>query len=518
VYLHTRVLPPSVGEPPENQNMAIRTIKIHPSIGIARIGNSISEFFIGPELPGDHAAPPGGYKDAQHRIKRQAARFRIFGYDENDRPVQEITTADATVTWTVHLANTKAAGDLFHGVGTQSPGVRNVTVTGSDRKNLVIDPGPRSITGPNQAEQFNSGRFMGVPVPLGEMRTDTEGRLVVLGGFGNSGSPINAPLNQNLPFEFANHNGWYDDVSDGPVTAVVTLNGTRAALEAVAAWVLCPPPKYAPAIEDIITLYDVLYQNAVEKGWITVPSSPSFNNDIFPILQRAINMKWLYGAAADAHSSLSAIISMLGNARARKGVVARHRDPSLPADQPSPKTDMPRIWSDIFPKNGPINAALTKTQYNNMKKWAAGNFVNDWTGKPPEPAKSITPEGVDRAALENCVGAAFCPGIETSWKTRDQYEFIEPFRLDWKKRQPGDLTQQMSLPWQTDFLDCSDGDVPLLWWPAHRPNQVWPEDGGPQVDWDRIIALNPEDFLQNWPRMGFVISRGERYVETERQA
>src|SRR6202022_422351 len=113
-----------------------------PTIGIARLGNSATEFFVGPERPGDHSAPLGGYKDAQHRVRRQAARFRIFGYDENGKLVQENASVDATMAWTAHLAYSKAAGDLFHGVGTQSPGVRNSTVMGVDRKNLVIDPGP----------------------------------------------------------------------------------------------------------------------------------------------------------------------------------------------------------------------------------------------------------------------------------------------------------------------------------------------------------------------------------------
>ena len=31
----------------------ITSIKIHPAIGIARLGNSPTEFFIRPELPGD---------------------------------------------------------------------------------------------------------------------------------------------------------------------------------------------------------------------------------------------------------------------------------------------------------------------------------------------------------------------------------------------------------------------------------------------------------------------------------
>src|SRR3981081_1377351 len=93
---------------------AIDTIKIHPAIGIARIGNSPTGFFIGPELPGKSKRPTGGYKDSQGRIKRQAARFRLFGYDANGKPVREISAKDAAITWTVHLANKKDASKHFH--------------------------------------------------------------------------------------------------------------------------------------------------------------------------------------------------------------------------------------------------------------------------------------------------------------------------------------------------------------------------------------------------------------------
>jgi hypothetical protein len=50
---------------------------IHPAIGLARVGNSPEEFFIGPEVPGPHPVPEGGFKDTAGRIKRQAARFRL---------------------------------------------------------------------------------------------------------------------------------------------------------------------------------------------------------------------------------------------------------------------------------------------------------------------------------------------------------------------------------------------------------------------------------------------------------
>lgn len=87
--------------------------KIHPSIGIARLG-SASTFFIGPEIPGLRPAgeqpgtkvPP--YKDGG-KIKPQAARFRIFEYlDKNGEynVSREVSLAKKDVTnlkWTVHI-------------------------------------------------------------------------------------------------------------------------------------------------------------------------------------------------------------------------------------------------------------------------------------------------------------------------------------------------------------------------------------------------------------------------------
>lgn len=143
----------------------IKTVKIHPAIGIARLGNSSTKFFIGPELPGIQKRPVGGYKDAQGRVKRQAARFRLFGYDAKGKLVREISAKDAAITWTVHLANKKAAWKMFDGLNQNSP-LRNAGV--ADRGSLVIDPGPRSLIGSNKAAQFDNGKFRGTLVPLGE--------------------------------------------------------------------------------------------------------------------------------------------------------------------------------------------------------------------------------------------------------------------------------------------------------------------------------------------------------------
>ena len=74
--------------------------RIHPGIGIARLGDSHDEFCISPETPaalpiacdqqGNPRLTPDGqselritkFKDPQGRIKRQAARFHIYVYDE----------------------------------------------------------------------------------------------------------------------------------------------------------------------------------------------------------------------------------------------------------------------------------------------------------------------------------------------------------------------------------------------------------------------------------------------------
>ena len=175
----------------------IKTIKVFPPIGVARLGNSRDEFFIGPERPLDFATPAGGYRDASGRIKRQAARFRLFGFDENGKLAGEVTMDQAEeITWTVHVANTKAAADRFFGRNERNPGPRNAAAR--DRSQLRLDPGPVSVTGKNvafpdlarsraagQAKEFLiNQQFLDRPIrlTLGTATTDDEGRLLVLGG------------------------------------------------------------------------------------------------------------------------------------------------------------------------------------------------------------------------------------------------------------------------------------------------------------------------------------------------
>ena len=165
---------------------SVKYCKIFPGIGVARVGNSPDGYFIGPETPGLTEEPLGGYKDAAGRVKRQAARFRIYGFDETNKVVAEITSKIAEITWTVQVANKKAVWYEFKGVkagldtdsGKRANCLRNRRILGDDRKRLVVAPTPRSITGAEQqgnAYRFDDGSFMSIPVPLGELRTDNCG-------------------------------------------------------------------------------------------------------------------------------------------------------------------------------------------------------------------------------------------------------------------------------------------------------------------------------------------------------
>lgn len=162
----------------EKHDDTIVRAAIHPSIGIARVGNSEEEdgFFVGPEVVDPPPAPPRFYRDSAGALKRQAARFRIYGLNAQGQVVQELTPANAEIVWQVHLANKKAAWyqfqialDIREADSAPISYLRNVAT--ADRDKLAIDPGSRSISGVNASGKpsfiFDSGKFIGQAVYLG---------------------------------------------------------------------------------------------------------------------------------------------------------------------------------------------------------------------------------------------------------------------------------------------------------------------------------------------------------------
>ena len=544
---------------------------IHPAIGIARVGNSADQYFFGPEVTGPQPTPDGGYKDATGAIKRQAARFRIYGMNAAGQVVSEITAATAQILWTVHVANTKAAWFNFPGpldIPEATPVTRrNPDFTGAARDQLKIDPGPRSISGVNESGAqyaFDSGSFVGHPVYLGELRTDADGRLIFLGGYGKSGTPFP----HNTITTYADNRGWHDDVADGPVSAEVTIGGVS--IPVAPAWVVSAPPNFAPDIISIRTLYDVLV-DALQVWWIIrLPSDPvSFTRDIYPILERFCQYQWVnfgyfiqFGWRAPFDLMRQNYIQKL----AEKSVAAKElrtqifnqfRNPNSPHLQIAA---WPQAYGDYveIPPAAPLSMlALTPTQYACLQKWVAGDFVADWAPVTPAGPLSLDnvpladqPATLDRTALDYCLGGPFHPGCELTWPMRHYTMYCAPFRIRPRapnqpekdygdvltpevalgetgplfSNGPGDLTRWMSVPWQADSAGCRSGYTseydPYLptFWPARVPNHVFAFDQYQNIATGNLSA--PENLAAfatraNWLRMldGGILSQMQQMTK-----
>ncbi|HET9533308.1 MAG TPA: LodA/GoxA family CTQ-dependent oxidase, partial [Blastocatellia bacterium] len=359
----------------------VQRCAIHPAIGIARAGNSPEEYFTGPEVPGVLPVAGDRYRDPQGRLKRQAARFRIYGYDASGNVVKEITSDEAEIEWTVHLANKKGAWYCIKfamDIPDAVPVPRRNPSYAGDRADLIIDPGPRSVSGCEAVARFDGGRFLGTEVPLGEIRTDSKGRLLVFGGLGRSASVSGKPI-----ASFDNEE-WYDDNSDGPVTARVAIDGRS--VEVTPAWVIVGPPDYAPGIRSVLTLYDLLYQVAVDKEWLTPPVRPSFARHIYPLFEAFSNLQWVnagfyleYGWGSPDYLLDPENLERLAdksekNREARQSLFRRFRSPGFEKEEPD---GLPPLYGDAMnlpvpPGNPRKWLAITPVQYGWLKQWAEG--------------------------------------------------------------------------------------------------------------------------------------------------
>jgi hypothetical protein len=563
------------------------TYKIHPAIGVARVGDS-DEFYLAPETPGGLPILPGGrpfrprdFRDAHKRLRRQGARFTVYRYDGADDPGREVQPGEdgvAHIEWTVHLANKKSIWYEFqvnlgeHGYSPDHP-LRNAQVTDpAVRQGMIIDPGPRTLRGPDQSIEFSrtdnpDGYPMTFPPEtlkpftidtLGGLRTDARSRLTVLGGHGRSGSEIDPPT----IVQYANNPGWYDDISDGPVTAVLVLaDGSRQPVD-VPSWVLVAPPRYAPEILNLVTLWDTMFDAFVRNTdlrpdvfasemW-NFDYEPNWEREIRPILERAERYPWVVAIPPHPHHFE---MTKLGDPSSEyNGLRAYYlriiRPSSTPNDFTSPASGfplMPYLAGDNCLQPGSLDSkylTVTNTQYFFLLQWARGKF----SIAPPPPLPYG--EALDRASLENCVGGAFSPGIEMTWISRNPLIYSAPYRIKHKAGvepplslggdlarglEPGDAGKYMAQPWQADYNECSSqpiGDRILWWWPVQRPLFVYIEEHGHlrQVPWVGTDAdQNAADYVQFgedidmvplWKELGFIYNEGTqehpRFLEVER--
>jgi len=592
----------------------VETFRIHPAVGIARVGNS-PDYVIAPEtMAGDGAGgtmPSGGLpiragtesdlvtsadvRDQAGALKRQAARFRIFLYPDTKEEkwprgdgvevnigskVGARTVKD--IVWTVHLANKKANCFVLTETGRQGiasytdghlPPVRNVDIDHPDAPQppdsdklklmgdpkrvfkLTIDPGPRIVSGGNATpvgfdrptparyydvakgeiatlakypKSFPSDSFKQLDAPsgpidsLGELITDGKGRLLLLGGYGKAvGWRIKGqapPLGDDV-----NNDQWFDDSSDGPVSAVVLFDdGSRASVQG--AWVTATDPSFAPQILNVVSLWDDIYNSWVrdlglapdiydaKKGGYQAGYKPTFDDQLQPIFSSAALQQWVVNLSQRgmaAHASLSGIRASDDPATTPlAGIKAIFRSPH---DQDKAEQNNTALMPLHLGDAGESFLTLRKTQYFFLERWSKGkgNYVAG-------PGPRLGPgEFLDKATFVNCLGGRFSPGIDLTFVMRESALYMQPwqqtgpFRIHAKTLayaaagtpgkplltvgyvprhveadglEPGDLGKFMALPWHTDYNSCAThppspnppGNRTVFWsWPAQRPVAVY---------------------------------------------
>jgi hypothetical protein len=511
-------------EQPPRDTRVVRAA-IHPAIGVARVGDSKTGFYVGPETDRPPAMKAGDMKDPTGALKREAARFRVYGYNAAGEAVCELTDDNADIAWTVQVANLKAAWYQFQialdipEAGDAKPSMlRNAAIHGAARDQLAIDPGPRTISGPSvsgKPYEFANGTFFDKEVYLGEVRTDDAGRLLFLGGHGVSASKDGTPATT-----FANNDNWHDDVSDGPVTATVSIDGQKLRVDP--AWVVVAPPNYAPDLLGVRTMYDLQVDIFIQAGWLPQSQRISFTRDVYPVLERMARLQWVnagfatgFGWSGREYFLDPLVLRRLASAaredaELRDQVHNTFRDYARDGESPVP---WPWIYGDSMslpPVSERQNVMLSATQMRVLAMWAAGNFDADFDLAALEPIElddlptAERPAMLDRAALTFCLADAFHPGCEMTWPLRHATMYMAPFRLRHRPagdpehdlgsqltpaavaqvngplygQSPGSLSRWMAVPWQTDTASCLSGydaayDLYLpTFWPARVPNQV----------------------------------------------
>ncbi len=484
------------------------SFRIFPSIGIARLGNS-TEFFVGPEVLGSigreltTGAEVTQFKDAQFRVRKQAARFYLYEDATgtgNWTPAQ--LPAGAVVTWSVHVANKK---DAIHRPGGPpgpiSPGVPLRPTLDLTREDRLIDA-QGSIT---QRETVPLvGTHAGSDVSLGSLQLDPEGNLLVLAGDGISEShPAGAPIGNeggDRNDSFYNNPDWHDDIADGPVTAEITFaDGSKQSADG--AWVIMTPPDFARAGLSIVSLFDVIRELAIEANVLPKPGEPSFTKDIFPLLKRARSLRWTHGRKSlgkvRSEPNWSQISDDFVNLASKAQAQAALRNENLVRIEKV--HDLLRDYD------------MPQWQLDQLQNWADGNFNSDWNGIPPLDA-TPTPESLTRASLEGTAGQGFFPGIEGGRILTDPSIYIQnpfDFRISHTALEPGDVTALMAQPWQADFLECLTN-----WWPSQRPD-IAPQPNGTQVLWHRPLdpSTGHRDMVAKVMKFGVITTTNTAGVE-----
>lgn len=495
--------------------------RIYPSIGIARMGNGPAkkdQVIFSPEVPWANLYETDlDYLTEEGQLKKQAQRFYIYECDRSGRPARQIDPKDFEIKWTVEVANKKpfwydfnnsldlsvlsknqnlspnfARNKLAPGVGAKrrNPNVLDQEQRGGGpnfRKELVNCPAPATVT--SRAKRKNlDGSFPSNPnakgksflaermnidqqeVSLGTIEYDN-GTLIFYAADGKSASLNPSDLNT----DFADNSNWYDDICDGRVTASITYkNGTNKGKTVEltdaqsAAWVATAPPDYAPQIQPISTMYDLVIGAANERF------SPELSL-IFPLFYRLYRMQWVnlgdflapsFKEVIDQLTAEGKFHYIYRNDRSAEGKAVRERifklfrnpaypynnEPIIPSSQSTDITNngvgTEELLLPYYPGDGvdypgsPAQwFAIPPILYKQLTNWKDGRFQTprefqfeniDEMGhfyrsifQTAVQDERKRPLLMTRAVLETLYGGGFHPGVELTWPMRHNLIYAE---------------------------------------------------------------------------------------------
>jgi len=318
--------------------MSFVQFRIHPSIGIARYGNSPLAYYVGSDFPqfmqelfpktrnlprsrthpekGGFAGatkttptaaydifnpadgPDSNYKDKDGKLKAQAARFRIFAYvystkdSREPRKVFEVDADMADITWSVELANRKT-NDGTDDID-RTPPAASLTASAAGQANVEVkkiqDAG-NPILGYMKLERKSADK------------TKFTGRMHLIGNPGEAKGTATAGSLWS--------DEWFDSGCDGPVKAEVKLKNfnafksdvttnvgdelkyldagaedpvnASAALQVncLPAWVVVGPPDYSPDMGHFVSLWDIALDGAMQGAFnCKVKKQPKLHKQI----------------------------------------------------------------------------------------------------------------------------------------------------------------------------------------------------------------------------------------------
>lgn len=495
--------------------------RIYPSIGVARLGNGAArqeDVIFSPEIPWDNL-----YRTEEHyltpdgKIKKQAQRFYLWECAADGTPTKPVNPQEYDITWHVEVANKKpfwydfnnsldlsiqsenrnvspdfAKNKLAPSIGAaqRNPNVLNMgqhVPNGHDyRKELVNRPAAKSVAAANShavlrgafpfhetgiSRLAHSLKTDAKVVDLGSIEYD-QGTLIFYAADGKSASLNPSDLNT----DFADNSNWFDDICDGQISAtlVARADGQRHELcdaQSMAA-IVTAPPDYAPQIQPIATLYDMILGASDDIF-------PPDMSQVFPLLYRLYRMQWVNLGDFLAPSFRESIDQLIANgqfhylfgkdyppeqaalaASVRESVFAAFRNPAYPYDNepiiPSNATTnisnrgsgTEPIKLPYYPGDG-INYpgspaqwfAIPPLLYEQLRQWRDGEFTSipghcfanmDQLGayfrdvyQTAAQAPQKKPLLMTRAVLETLYGGGFHPGVELTWPMRHNLIYAE---------------------------------------------------------------------------------------------